>query len=101
VSERSDPGCPICRGSATAIWIEEQREFLLKCDNCTTFTITEERQSAFREAWRLGDRETLMKLELLSHYLRLGGEDCDREVTADTWLSLALEGEHIDADSQS
>jgi hypothetical protein len=100
VSERSDSGCPICRGSARVIYIDEQHEFLVECDNCTTFTISEERRSAFREAWRLNDRETLMKLELLSRYLRLGGDDCDREVTDESWISLALEGGDMDADGE-
>ena len=80
--------------------IDEKGQFLMECDNCTTFTITQERQAEFMNAWHLDDRETLMKLELLSRYLRLGGDDCDREVTAESWILLALEGEHMDADSE-
>jgi len=100
VPERSDSGCPICRGSASATWIEEKGQFLVKCDNCTTFTITQERHTAFMNAWHYDDRETLMKLESLSQYLRLGADDCDREVTAESWILLALEGAHMDADSE-
>lgn len=80
------------------MWIDERNVFLVECEDCTTFTITDERVAAFHDAWRTDHRETLMCLEHLSRYLRLGGDDCDREVTAENWLSLAIEGEHIDDD---
>jgi hypothetical protein len=35
-----------------------------------------------------------MCLEAISRYLRLGGEDCDREITAATWMSFAAEDEY-------
>lgn len=88
--------CPVCRGSASCIWIDERRVFLVECENCTTFTITEERSRAFQDAWHSSDRQVLMCLEAISRYLRLGGEDCDREITAATWMSFAVEGEHED-----
>ena len=90
--------CPVCRGSASCIWIEERRVFLVECENCTTFTITEERSRAFQDAWRSSDGQVLMCLEAISRYLRLGGEDCDREITAATWMSFAVEGEHEEDD---
>ena len=76
--------CPVCRSSASCIWIDERRVFLVECENCTTFTITEERSRAFQDAWHSSDRQVLMCLEAISRYLRLGGEDCDREITAAT-----------------
>jgi len=90
--------CPVCRGSASCIWIDERRVFLVECENCTTFTITEERSRAFQDAWRSRDRQLLMFLEAISRYLRLGGEDCDREITAANWMSFAIEGEHEEDD---
>ena len=91
-----EAGCPICRASASCTWVEECALFLVECDNCTTFTITSERRAMFEDAWRSGDREVLMCLELLSRHLRVGGDDCDREITALTWRALAAEGEQWD-----
>ena len=88
-----ESGCPICRASASRTWVEERAVFLVECDDCTTFTITPERLSTFHDAWRTGDREVLMYLELLSRYLRLGDDDCDREITDLTWKAFAAEAE--------
>jgi hypothetical protein len=82
------------------MWIDERDRFLVECDHCMTFTITQKRRTVFIDAWRLDDRETFMRLESLSRYLRLAGDDCDRDVTAESWVTLALEGEHMDGDSQ-
>ena len=94
--KNEDLDCPVCRGSAGQMWIDERKVTLVECENCSTFTITKDCAEAFLEAWRTGDRETLMCLEQLSRYLRLGGDDCDREVTVESWLSLAIEGENFD-----
>lgn len=88
-------GCPICRASAQGLWIEEKQNYLFECEACSIFTITNERQQAFEKAWRCDDREVLMYLEALSRYLRLAGDDDDREVTADSWMSLAAEGDDL------
>ena len=36
-----------------------------------------------------------MYLEAVSRYLRLSGDDADREVTATTWRTFAAEGEEL------
>jgi len=92
-------GCPICRASAGGIWIDDKNVFLFECEECSTFTITSERRTAFEEAWRTGDRDTIAYLEAVARYLRSAAEDDDRDVTADTWIGFAVEGQHIaDAD---
>jgi hypothetical protein len=84
-------GCPICRTSASSLWIDDRGVFLVECENCTTFTITPELVTVFQHAWLTNSHEPLMRLEALSRYLRLGGDDCDREVTAENWMLLAAE----------
>jgi len=88
-------GCPICRASAREIWLDENGVFLVQCEQCSTFTITPERRTAFAEAWRDHRRELLMFLELISCYLRLADDDGQRDVSADTWMHLAAEGENM------
>jgi hypothetical protein len=84
------------------MWLDENRFYLVECENCTTFTITKECRKTFTTAWRTNDRETLMYLESVSRYLRLGADDCDREVTDASWMSFAVEGQHMnDDDSES
>ncbi len=83
-------------GSARNIWIAEQQVFLVECEECSTFTVTRERRTAFRKAWRIGDREVLMHLEAVSQYLRHAGDDGDREVTGTSWMLFAVEGHHAD-----
>ena len=89
-------GCPVCRAPAPTTRIDERNVTLVECDDCTTFTITDDRTNIFAEPWRIDDRETVIRIEHLSRYLRLGGDDCDREVTPENRLSLAIEGGHMD-----
>jgi len=87
-------GCPICRAHAELIPIEAYGGItLVKCSQCTTFTISRERFGAFAAAWDNGDREQLMCLESLSRYLRCSTDDEDRHVTSDNWRTLAIEGQ--------
>jgi hypothetical protein len=95
VPNRPRAACPICRASASSTWIDEREVFLVDCDECTTFTITKERWTAFEDAWHVSDREILMYLEAVSRYLRRANDDADREVTIASWMLFAIEGQHL------
>ncbi len=88
--------CPICGTSAVGTWVDGNAIFLFDCEQCSTFTITMERLAAFEEAWRVGDRDTLMCLEAISHYLRRAGDDGDRDITDASWMEFALDGQFGD-----
>lgn len=93
---KAPEACPICGSSESGEWLAENNRYLFDCEACSTFTITAERVKAFTDAWRAGDREILMCLESLSSYLRRAGDDDERDVTEDTWLALAIEGQAPD-----
>ena len=70
--------CPICgRNEVFACWVEEQRQFLVECLKCTTFTISAPMADYFRGARDPADRDVLNRL---SRYLREAGDDDDREI---------------------
>ena len=92
-------GCPICRAEARVIPLDAYgSSSLVECIQCTTFTISGERLGAFGAAWQNGDREMLMCMEHLSRYLRLETDDADREITAESWMPMVIEGQNAEED---
>ena len=82
--------CPICqRGPIDCDWIPENGQFLVRCPQCTVFTITASLASRFDQPISRDDR---LRLNRLSCYLRNAGDDDDREVTEINWRSVAVDG---------
>ena len=79
--------CPVC-GQPVAFgqWIEERQRFLVECPQCTTFTITERLANRFRCLLEPDERRLVAQL---SRYLQHAHEDDDRDLTEDSWVSLA------------
>ena len=83
--------CPLCGQPLTdAPWLEEYRQFLVECPQCTTFTITPTLAARFRFVLVPDERRLV---ERLSRYLQQAGDDDDREVTEDSWVGLAAQAD--------
>ena len=83
--------CPICGYRVSDVcWMEERRQFLVECPQCTTFTITAQLTARFRCELHPDHRRLVARL---SRYLRDAGEDDEREITEDSWTWLAAEAE--------
>ena len=82
--------CSVCRHeSIVCVWIPEHGQFLVRCPQCTVFTITKSLAAQFDQSLPRDDR---LWLKRLSCYLRNAGDDDDREVTEISWRRLAIDG---------
>ena len=83
--------CPLCgHTGAVSCWLEDPGQFLVECPHCTVFTITAPLAARFRCEFHPDERRLVARLSL---YLRGAGDDGDREITADSWIGLAADGQ--------